>query len=1243
MKLILSIAFILFAGALLSQKTYKRMMNDMSINFYDVCKEADKYFETHDKTVKGSGWKGYQRWRVENESKYAPSGQRDNVDPFLVSKAYNRIKSVNASRSLYANGWVDLGPYSIDSITGHYSAGIGRVEDFAVNPLNQDQLYLGSRSGGFWKSTNGGADWQGAIVDFLPACGVNAIATSPTNFDSVLINVRQGGNGTSHGVYRSTDGGASFQQTPFNPVNLNKGGLGSNWGINQIAYHPTIPNLIFVTASDGLYRSSDNLVTWAKVTNGSISEIEFHPSNPNIVYVYDYYYWGSNKNVVLISTDGGLTFNAGNTVVGNNNNSSVKLSVSPQCDSCIWFASGKGIWKSTNNGTDFSLVNAFTSGSQGFLVDDLDTSKMMSGYVDAWRSENGGDTLGQCTWWSLGSSSHNAGGGGNQNVFNNSNSYIHADLRVAKSINGVWYVGTDGFLCKSLDRGANWEIVSNDNGIREFYLMGSSQSNHYRTIAGSQDNGMSIKHKDTWIEFNGGDGMEALIHPLNDDWMFGSFQYGTRYRTKDGGQSNVGGHSGFAGYWEAPMFYNPNNHMEVFSFTDSIHSTPSFGNDWYFVGEPSFSGDIQQADIAQNNDKIFVVSRGSNIEKTIDRGLTFNSIRGSLPNYTITDIAFNPLNDDNIFVTYNRYQNDGEKVYMTSDGGVTWVNITFNLNDMPLRTIVVDHLNNIYVGGEIGVFTMPIGGSNWVVYNQNLPNVTVKELEVVRATNTLRAATWGRGLWGYSLVGRENYPAVLYTEIDHKPTDETPKEGVEEYVRSIISYTTGTLSSVYVKWSVDSISFDSIIPMTNISDSTWLADAALPLADSGQKVYFKVYAVGGFLDTTETYKFMYEVREFAHCEAQGYNDGNSLALANVSIGNLNNTSGNDTTIYYKDSVVYFIKDSTYPIAMEATRGWGTIDHGIWIDFNKDANFKTDEMIHNAPNIGRNSTGSFTVPSNAIINDTLLMRTRVSYWPNQAPPCGTTLGEVEDYPVIIIETPNLTYSLTDATLCNGDNLNYTYTGDAVDSINWTFSDGINTFNSVSLNGVINNLPVGAYNISIEGYLKDFTFLKSYPNAFEVKANTIDNTLVQAGAVLTANQASVIYQWIDCGTNMPIVGETNQSYTSTSNGIYAVQLNDNYCTDTSSCVTIATVSLMENELNSVISVYPNPIQEELTISMGKTIDNGSVNILNEAGKLVSQYKLLGTDKLTIQMTDFTPGVYFVETIEGDKKSTIKILKK
>lgn len=851
----------------LAQAKYKEMMQDPTVNFYDVCKEADTYFETHSKG-KGSGYKGYQRWKNEEESKYAPTGQRDNVDPYLVAKAYRRIyaeQENNSNRSrLYSGEWKDLGPYTIDSITGHYSAGLGRIETFYVNPTNTQIMYVGSRSGGFWKSTNGGVFWTGGYTDTLPASGVESIAVSPTNSDSVLIAVQNGSNYYSHGIYRSIDGGDTWFLSNFSPANLGTGGLGTSFRINEVAYHPRIPNLIYVATNSGLYRSTDNLATWTKpISSGNVKDIEFHPTDNAVMYALQTS-TSANRNLVYTSLNNGLVFSASNSIPGNNGSTGI-LSVSKGCNDCVFFASDNGIWTSTDKATNFSFMSNPPESCDGFVVHDLDTSKMIYGYLDIVNSTNGGRTSNQITWWSLGSSNH--GFGDFTRNLKLGGKYIHADLRVAQCIDGIFYVGTDGLFAKSIDDGITWTVLSDGLGIRENYSLGASQSNHYRTMSGSQDNGTSIKHKDAWIEFYGADGMEAIIHPLNDDWMIGSIQYGSRRKTTDGGLtqggSNAPNQSGSGnGAWEAPIAYDPNDQMRVFNFAKDLYVSDEFGGNWAYLSSPFGGSTISEAAIAENNTDIIVVSRGAAIRKSTDGGLTWTNIYVTpLPNSTITDIAFNPNDDDNIFVTYNRYQNDGNKIFMTTDGGSSWVNITYNLGDMPLRNVVVDHTNdaNIYLGAEIGVFTKKMTDSIWTLYNPGLPNSTIKELEVVNGSNTLRAAIWGRGLWEFSLVGRENFPAIVKTWITDMPTMDQPKESIDQHINAIISSKTA-VRSVYVMWSANDLSFANRINMVNVSDSTYVSGTPIPDLPMGTKVYFKVFAVNANNDTTETYKFQYTIR-----------------------------------------------------------------------------------------------------------------------------------------------------------------------------------------------------------------------------------------------------------------------------------------------------------------------------------------------------------------------------------------------
>lgn len=1010
---------------------YKQSMNDPQVNFYEVVRQAEEHFKQNGKG-KGSGWKGFERWRNENENKYAPSGRRDHIDPYFVSNAYQEFLTTNnvSTNSLFTTGWKDLGPYSVDSITGHYSAGMGRVESFYISSTDTNRMYLGSRSGGFWKTTNGGTSWIGGVTDTLPASGVNTIAVSPTNHDSILINVRNSSNGTTHGIYRSTDGGATWSVTNFNPVTMNWGGLGTNNRIYKIAYHPTVPNLIFVGTSSGIYRSTDNLSTWTQLlTSADIVDIQFHPTNPNIIYLYDDYYWSPNQNVVMRSTNMGVSYTTSATLTGNSNKRGY-LSVSPVCPSCLYFASDNGIWKSTDEGQTFTFISNPSSGAGGFTVSDQDTSKMLYGYLDLFGSNDGGQTFNQVAYWSQGTAAS----------FNNGH-YVHADLRTAQSINGSYYVGTDGYLCKTVDNGATWQILSQGTGIRENYSLGVSQSNHYRTIVGSQDNGTSINTRQSWIEFYGADGMAGVITPLNHDWMIGSLQNGGRRRTKTGGQTQDGvTPPGQSGSWIAPLLIDPNNQMHVYSFGTNVYKSENFGSTWDTLALNQVSGSIQEAAIAYNNTNIMAISRGSNLKRSTDGGATFTSISNGLPNYSITDVTFAPNNDSILIVTYGRHQNDNKKVYISYNLGATWTNITYNLGNMPIRSVAIDHSNtsNIYLGAEIGVYTKPLTGTTWTLYNPGLPNVTINDLEINFATNTLRAATWGRGVWEYALVGRNSYPAITSTKITHLPTEENPKENIAQYVTSVISYNGALPSNVFVKWSANAPTFGGTIIMTNIQDSTWKTQNAIPDHPAGTKMYFKVYAIGNNNDTTETYKFMYTVRPFVYCNSTG-NMSYGTAVTKVDFSGLNNTSGKTQpyTDYTATDSATIMVGNTYNLSVNLNTDGNYVIHSkAWIDWNHDADFTDpgeEYDLGTAQNVTNGATNlspvSIAVPASAYIGKTTM---RVSAKYNSDPtPCMTNQdGEVEDYSIIIQPIPCVPTSaqlvIDSCTTYTSPSGNYTWT-------------------------------------------------------------------------------------------------------------------------------------------------------------------------------------------------------------------------
>ncbi len=1113
-KYILFLTFICFFTHKFFAQTpvYQAMMQDFNINFYTVCDSAEAYFKNKDKG-KGSGYKPFLRWKYENESKYFPSGNRI-LDHYLPAKEFDRIKESEVIKkeeidknieigvselSLFptGTGWQSLGPDSISNITIHYASGLGRVEYVDINKNNAQQIYIGSRSGGLWRTSNGGSTWI-HHTDFLPASGVNAIAASPSNFDSVLINVRIAENGTSFGIYRSVDGGVNFTKTPFNPTNLGFGGLGNNFQINIIKYHPKIKNLVFVGTDRGIFKSTDNLVTWTRLnTSWNVRDIEFHPTKDSIIYIYENYYWGTNKNNIFKSTNLGVSYSALSAISGNSD-ASINISLSAVCANCIFLSSNNGIWKSTNGGTTFTTtVSPAPTGVSLYYAtpNDNDTSKYVSGYVDLFRSTNGGSSFNQCTWWSLGSAQN--GNGNFQQNFKNSTNYVHADCNYLTCVNGTYYGCTDGFLVKSTDNGVTWKKLSTKVGIRENYNLGLSQSNHYKSISGSQDNGTSIKIENGWIEAYGADGMECLIHPLNENWMIGSTQYGGRIRTLDNGTSINGiAPSGQSAWWIAPMFYDPNNHMTIYSIGVNVHKSTNFGTTWRTLGAPSsFSGNqANYGTIAENNSSLIVLTNGEKIELSKDSGNTFTSIKNTLPNQWITDVIFAPKNDSIIIVTYGDYQNNSQKVYISKNLGNTWTNITYNLGNMPIHSTVIDHSDsaNIYLGAAIGIYKKSMIGKTWKLYNKDLPNVSIKELEINNGSNTIKAATWGRGIWEYALVDRENYPSIVKTNITSEITANSPKSSVKQTVTSNIE-SKDSLTSVFVKWSYNTPKFNNYIAMSKTSGITWTSKKPLPDSIAGTKIFFKVFAVGKNKDTSETYKFMYTLYPFEYCAAKGEKVNGNLFINRLRVANIdNNNTGNtlDTTYANKKVILYI--DSTYTITGDINTGWTENDFHTWIDYNRDASFSVTEKVAADINTGSLGTGTLKVPTTALEGNTL-MRVRLGYWDNTYSPCGTTLGEVENYPVEIRKVPLLSYS-GDTAICESTKSMVKYNGTLVDSVKWSLSNGVKIFSYKGDSFSTVSLPAAKYSITVRAYKYGILYTKPYANAFRI----IAKPTVSAGA-------------------------------------------------------------------------------------------------------------------------------------------------
>jgi hypothetical protein len=343
---------------------------------------------------------------------------------------------------------------------------------------------------------------------------------------------------------------------------------------------------------------------------------------------------------------------------------------------------------------------------------------------------------------------------------------------------------------------------------------------------------------------------------------------------------------------------------------------------------------------------------------------------------------------------------------------------------------------------------------------------------------------------------------------------------------------------------------------------------------------------------------MYTLKPFEYCTAAGESNNGNLYLNQVDVAGMNNTSGNDAYTYYQDSLVELELNGSYTISLTANVNWSENDMGAWIDYNNDAVFDASELIIADTNTGNFSTSNFTVPANAVIGDTVRMRIRLGYWDNPVfDPCETTLGEVEDYPVLILDSCDV-MSTTDVTACdiyNWNGTDYTASG----SYNWTGT------NAAGCDSIANlNLTIETASVSVS--VQDVT--------------------------LTATTASGTLQWVDCINGYSIIpNETGTSYSPTLNGEYAVIVTDGNCVDTSNCVVINTIGLQSLELPG-LRIYPNPSNGQFTIDLGTELDRVQIRIEDVRGRIIYNETHISSSKILIE-EEIDSGAYFIKIDDGN----------
>ncbi|MDG1840816.1 MAG: T9SS type A sorting domain-containing protein [Crocinitomicaceae bacterium] len=154
------------------------------------------------------------------------------------------------------------------------------------------------------------------------------------------------------------------------------------------------------------------------------------------------------------------------------------------------------------------------------------------------------------------------------------------------------------------------------------------------------------------------------------------------------------------------------------------------------------------------------------------------------------------------------------------------------------------------------------------------------------------------------------------------------------------------------------------------------------------------------------------------------------------------------------------------------------------------------------------------------------------------------------------------------------------------------------------------------------------------------NSVDASTTTNGVNITSNATNATYQWLDCDSNYVLIsGETDSSFTATTNGNYAVAVTQNGCTDTSSCVLINSVQISSN-LNNVVSVYPNPTSDKITLKgINSLTEVSQIHLLDNKGALIKKVKVNETQ---VDLSSFSTGIYFIEIKHQLGTGRIKVVK-
>jgi len=682
----------------------------------------------------------------------------------------------------------------------------GRVVAVAGHPRDPMVFYFGAAGGGVWKTVDGGTFWECITDGFFTTAAVGAIAIAESDPNVIYVGTGETTirNDVSHGdgVYKSTDGGKTWANV----------GLAGTRHIAKIRVHPQNPELVYVAAlghawgpneERGLYRSTDGGKSWDQILfrdhrTGAI-DLSMDPTNPRTLYCS---FWqaqrtpyslesGGTGSSLYRSADGGdswdeITRHEGlpKGLLGK-----IGVAISPARPGRMWAlieAEDGALFRSDNGGDSWQRVceNPDLRRRAWYYMhvfadpQNADTVWVLN--VGAWKSIDGGATF------SLMATTH----------------ADNHDLWIDPTNPLRMIEGHDGGACVSYNGGASWSTVLNQPTAQFYHVFADTQV-PYRLYGSQQDNtAISVPSGSTygaitemeWFTPGGGESGYIAVRPDNPSIMFAGDHRGrlTRLDRRTGQQRLVDVWPDITGMyegadaqryrfnWTFPLFISPHDPNVLYTAANHLFRSTDEGASWEVISpdltrnDPSTLQPSGGPITRDNTSAEFYATIFAAVESPHERGVFWVGTDDGLVHLSrnhgqtwqeitppglrsprgewalISIIEASPHDAATAYLAATRYRLDDPRPYLynTADYGATWTRITNGIPDADFTRVIREDprcRGLLYAGTETGLYLSFDDGEQWEPFQTNLPVCPIYDL--ILKDDDLIVATHGRGFW----------------------------------------------------------------------------------------------------------------------------------------------------------------------------------------------------------------------------------------------------------------------------------------------------------------------------------------------------------------------------------------------------------------------------------------------------------------------------------------------------------------